>query len=796
MKQIKLLIIFLFACSFHVQAQKSVELQVDINKVENRIDDKVYGFLLEHLYHSVSNGLWGENVWNRSFEELLAYGDWQVNNKGEITLNALGKPMADFRICRGKDYEVTLEVKRLEGDGAVLIGVRDQNRERMLTNRIYCYLGTEHNTSHKLELNTGWIWHTPITRTTESDRTPGTLEIGVWNKIRIRCEGNHITGWVNDKNIFDRVVEQCPMEGAVTLGGENSRIAFRNIQVASLDDTKSPVNLNPVRHWYLVGRGIVEVSRSNVLNHDIALHIHSSKNFAGIEQPENYSIRKNDLLKGSLFLRGTVDKAYIQLLDKKKILEEQQIRGIGNEWKEFPVELSSKRDVPWATLRIVTKEQGDLYIDQVSLMHQSSIDNQGFRVELTDAAAALKPTILRWPGGSFSEQYRFENGIGKQSERKGILRWDDFDPLSFGTDEFIAFCHKVGAEPQIVVPIGYHNYEGYVPDKDGKEDWLQRALNWMDYCNGDAATTEWGKKRAENGHPEPYHVKYWEIDNEVWKMNPKLYAEITRIFSMAMKKRYPDVKIIGCGCGRLGREGVGLDSIMIHDVAEHIDYISPHYYQTLNKYSKDGVEEYGLYLDKLAAWIDKSKNPDMKIYLSEWNLEGIDMRTGLFAGGFLNRLERTPKLEMAAPALFLRHTSATGWNNAFINFDQNGWFPAPNYVILKLWREHFLPNRVALKGDTGTLNVIATTSDNREQVCLKMVNPTDQPISVEVKGGMNLGAPVWEVVSSSSLLDGNSMNCPDRIKVEKKAVDIAGEDIRMVLPPYSASVLSMTQSSI
>lgn len=796
MRQIKLLIIFLFACSFHIQAQELVELQVDISKVENRIDDKVYGFLLEHLYHSVSNGLWGENVWNRSFEELLAYGYWRMNTEGEITLDALGQPMADFRICRGKDYEVTLEVKRLEGDGTVLIGVRDQNRERMLTNRIYCYLGAEHNTSHKLELSTGWIWHTPVAKTTISDELPGTLETGVWNKIRVRCEGNHITGWVNGKNIFNRMVEQCPMDGAVTLGGENCRIAFRNIQVTSLDDTTFSVNLNPVRHWYLVGTGMAETVRSNVLNHDIALHIHSSGKFAGIEQPENYSIRKNDLLRGSLFLRGTVDKAYIQLLDKKRILEEQQIKGIGNEWTEFSVELSSRRDIPWATLRIVTKEQGDLYIDQVSLMHQSSIDNQGFRVELTDAATALKPTILRWPGGSFSEQYRFENGIGKQSERKGILRWDDFDPLSFGTDEFIAFCHKVGAEPQIVVPIGYHNYEGYVPDKDGKEDWLQRALNWMDYCNGDAATTEWGKKRAENGHPKPYHVKYWEIDNEVWKMNPKLYAEITRIFSMAMKKRYPDVKIIGCGCGRLGHEGAGLDSIMIHDVAEHIDYISPHYYQTLNKYGTDGVEEYGLYLDKLATWIDKSKNPDMRIFLSEWNLEGIDMRTGLFAGGFLNRLERTPKLEMAAPALFLRHTSATGWNNAFINFDQNGWFPAPNYVILKLWREHFLPNRIALKGDTGTLNVIATASDNRKQVCLKMVNPTDKPISVKVKGGMNLGAPVWEVVSSSSLLDGNSMDCPDRIKVEKKAVDIAGEDIRMVLPSYSASVLSMTQSSI
>ena len=199
---------------------------------------------------------------------------------------------------------------------------------------------------------------------------------------------------------------------------------------------------------------------------------------------------------------------YIQLLDGKKILSEKLLQNITDTWKEYLVELPSDKDVSLATLRIVVKEPGNLFIDQVSLMHQSSIENQGFRVELTNAVASLKPTILRWPGGSFSEQYHFENGLGKQSERKGILRWDDFDPLSFGTDEFMAFCEKVGAEPQIVVPIGYHNYAGYMPDKDGRQDWLQRALDWMEYCNGDAETTKWGKKRAENGHPEPYNVKY------------------------------------------------------------------------------------------------------------------------------------------------------------------------------------------------------------------------------------------------------------------------------------------------
>lgn len=768
-----------------------VEIQINPEKIENRIDEKLYGFLLEHIYHSVSNGIWGENVWNRSFEELSAFGKWEINNEGEVVLDALNQPNADFRICRGKDYEVDLEVKRLEGNGTVLIGVRDQNRERMLTNRAYCYLGTDNNTSHKLELSTGWIWHTPVVKTAVSDHVPGTLRIDEWIKVRIRCQGNHLTGWVNNNKIFDQIVEQCPMDGAVTLGGENCRVAFRNIQITSLDENKIAANLSPVHNWRFIGKGTIATTDFEVLNHHIALRVSSSGKLAGIEQPKNFSIRKDDLLKGSVYLKGTVNDAYIQLMNGLQVLDEQLIQGITGKWQEYPVTLSSSKNVPWGTLRIITKEVGHLYIDQVSLMHQSSIDNQGFRVELQDAVTPLKPTILRWPGGSFSEQYLFENGIGQQKDRKGILRWDDFDPLSFGTDEFIAYCRKLGAEPQIVIPIGYHNYAGYMPDKDGKQDWLKRALDWIEYCNGDPVTTEWGRKRAENGNLKPYNVRYWEIDNEVWKMNPKLYAEITRLFSIEIKKRYPEIKVIGCGCGRLGREGVGLDSIMIHDVAEYIDYISPHYYQTIDKYGNDGVEEYGKYLDKLTSWIKKSKNPSMKIYLSEWNLEGTDMRTGLFTGGFLNRLEKTPSVSMAAPALFLRHTSATGWNNAFINFDQCGWFPAPNYVVLKLWRKYYLPNRIALEGDTKGINMIATASDNQKQICLKMVNTTDQAIKIKLKNGAVLGIPTLETVSASSLTDKNTMEHPDNIREEKGEAIADGDDIFFSLPAYSASVLMM-----
>lgn len=337
-----------------VNSQKQVEVKIDPGHVENRINDKIYGFLLEHLYHSVSNGIWGENVWNRSFEELLAYGNWEISSSGEVMLDAMEQSIADFRIFRGKDYDITLDVKRQAGDGAILIGVRDQHRDRMLTNRVYWYLGSENNTVHKLESNTGWIWHTPKVKTTVTDVCPGALVVGKWVQIRIRCEENHLTGWINGTKIFDRIIDDCPVEGAVTLGGEHCQVAFRNIKITSLDGNDVKVNLNPVRHWYGVGDGTVAAVNSDVLNQNIAMRIHSLGRFAGVEQPHNYSIRKSDLLKGSIYLKGTVDKVYIQLLDGKKILSEKLLQNITDTWKEYLVELPSDKDVSLATLRIVS----------------------------------------------------------------------------------------------------------------------------------------------------------------------------------------------------------------------------------------------------------------------------------------------------------------------------------------------------------------------------------------------------------------------------------------------------------
>lgn len=782
----------LFCALFTSNAQKKVNLKVNPDHIIGHIDKKIYGLLLEHLYHSVSNGIWGETVWNRSFEELFALGGiWSVKNNALISVNAFSKSTARFNLGSGSDFELSLDFRKVAGEGGLLFCIRDQYRESILTNGLFLHLGTKNNSIHELESKTGWVWHTPISKTAIVDSKSGSLESGKWQTLKIICENKHITVLMDNQILFDNAIENCPLNGTIRIGVENCQAEFRNIKAKSLAKQELKLTTDPIRHWSMVGTGTIETTYNNVLNQNVAVHIQSSGKFVGIEQPKNYRIRVNDLLKGSLFVKGNVSKVYIQLLDGNKILSEKQISVRNNQWKEYPLELPVSVDCDAATLRISTMEKCDLYIDHVSFMHQSAISNGGYRPDLMEAVKEMKPTIIRWPGGSFSEHYDFENGIGPQSKRKGILRWDDFDPLSFGTDEFIQFCRQINAEPNIVVPIGYHNYEGYKPDRNGKTDWLQKALDWLEYCNGDASTN-WGAKRVANGHPEPYNVKYWEIDNEVWKMDPKLYAEITRIFSQAMKHQDPSIKIIGCGSGRLGKEGIALDSIMIHNIVEHIDYISPHHYMELNKFGNDGVEAYGNYLKQLDSWIAKSKNPNMKIYVSEWNLEKTDMRTGLFAGGLLNQFEQLPRVEMAAPALALRHMSATGWDNSFINFDQNGYFVAPNYLVTKLWRDHYAPNLIELKSNLENLNAVATKSTDGKKIFIKIVNPSENEIEILIDIlNRNLSQKAtFQIIGNAELQTANTMEHPDIIKVENGQIKSKEGKPYIIMPKWSAAVVS------
>jgi alpha-L-arabinofuranosidase len=74
-------------------------------------------------------------------------------------------------------------------------------------------------------------------------------------------------------------------------------------------------------------------------------------------------------------------------------------------------------------------------------------------------------------------------------------------------------------------------------------------LDLLQYCNG-STSTFWGSKRAANGHPEPYNIKYIEIGNEnAHKSTLNEYNDRYPMIYKAVKAAYPDIKIMYNGTG-------------------------------------------------------------------------------------------------------------------------------------------------------------------------------------------------------------------------------------------------------
>ncbi|MCH5373462.1 MAG: DUF1080 domain-containing protein, partial [Planctomycetes bacterium] len=700
------------------------------DRVLHEVDPKIYGHFLEHIYHSVNGGLWGELVWNRSFE-LNKAGQWKVQD-GCVVQQGLGD---DQRLVFGdsqwQDYEYTLEAQKDGGAEGFLILFRVRSKDEFY----WCNLGGWGNQWHQLERgrDDGQRWHTV------GPRVDGGIDAGRWYRVRVRCEGPRIRVWLDDRLLIDFQDSDGHRAGAVGVGTWATRARFRNLKVTSLDGDilyqGLPAKLtrpSTATNWQLVGNGQAFIETTQPLNSRCCQRIVGVSEGETALQQSPICVRGGERYTGSLWVRGNAAGSLaVRLKDGSKIIAEASLAPPTEAWQSRPFDLHATADAADATLEIALSGAGEIWLDQVSMMPHSWREAGGFRPDLLQAIADLQAPVIRWPGGCFASAYRWKDGIGPQHERGVYPRpiWDDLDVNSFGTDEFVAMCRRVGAEPLIVVNIGTKNWNGDV-DRDA---FVQEVCDWIEYCNG-PADSKWGKVRAANGHPEPYGVKYWEIDNETWHMGAEAYSEAVRVFAPAMRRVDPTIKLAACGSAGYGAGGNGLawNATIVARCADLVDYLSIHHYENPNNFAQ-GPRAYEAFFRKTGELIAASRNPELKIYVSEWNAQSTDWRTGLYCGGLLNAFERCGDIvEIGGPALFLRHVSATAWDNAFVNFDQCNWFPAPNYVVMKLWREHFAPHRVEMSGDVGPLNAVATRSEDGRTVYWKAVNPSDASVTVTI----------------------------------------------------------------
>jgi alpha-N-arabinofuranosidase len=640
---------------------------------------------------------------------------------------------------------------RPAGSGVLSVGVR---RDYIIENFALSLGGTG-----GFELaRTVYIPKASRHQTTVLQTVAGQIENGRWYRVRIRIDGTRLQAWLDGKVLFDVSAGDGPASGRAFVRVSGGGASFARLNVTSIDGQPLFAGVpTAARYWYAVGPGEIAVDASAPFNGTNSVRIVSRDADSGIEQP-GYAVRAGDALRGSLWLTGTGPGVVVRLVDGDKVMAEQAVGAPGKEWKEFSLLLNPAATSGNATLRIVAPAGSVVKLDQVSLMPDSYRANGGFRTDLTQAVAALHPPVIRWPG--VVQDYKWKDGIGPQAKRVGH-GWDEWDPLAFGIDEFLAFARKVGAEPVLVIPAGSR----IAVERAG---FVQDAVDLVEYCNG-PRDSGWGRIRARNGHPEPYGVKYWELDHNLSNMTAAEYVE-------ALGQFFPAMKNVDRGIRTIADDYLA----QVQDMAQFADYLSVRYY------GQSG---------RLANEIGRSKNPKLKLFVSEWNTRSADWRGGLDAGEILNTMEGNAEIGMASLAQVLCHISADFPADALIRFDQSSWFPSPEYVVRKLYRDHFAPDLLQIAGDLAGLSATATRTADGETIYLKLVNPADREVAVDVtlRGDFPLLAASMQLVAPDRLDARNTFDRPTAVQVVEGKVERAGMSARLLLPRWSVAVVTLSR---
>ena len=262
-------------------------------------------------------------------------------------------------------------------------------------------------------------------------------------------------------------------------------------------------------------------------------------------------------------------------------------------------------------LEIVSRGTGSFTIGAVSLMPADNV--LGWRADTLALLRELDSPVYRWPGGNFVSGYDWKDGVGDPDRRppRKNPAWKGVEHNDVGLHEFMDLCRLIGTAPYVAVNTG----------KGGPES----ARELVEYANG-AATTPFGRKRAENGSSRPFGVKLWAVGNEMygdWQighMPLSKYVEKHKAVVDAMRTVDPGIEPIAVGA-------VGeWSQTMLRDASTHMAHLSEHlYWQSkpeVPAHVAQAVEGIRKVAEAHRAYrrdIPALKGKDIRIALDEWN---------------------------------------------------------------------------------------------------------------------------------------------------------------------------------
>lgn len=447
-------------------------------------------------------------------------------------------------------------------------------------------------------------------------------------------------------------------------------------------------------------------------------------------------------------------------------------------WCEYTGQLTATGSDPHARFVIELEGTGTLLLDYVSLFPETFRNRiNGLRKDIAQTLEALHPAFVRWPGGcivegiDLSNRIEWKKTIGDPKNRPGIYdTWGYRATMGFGYHEFLQFCEDIRAAGMFVCNAGI-GCQGRVGDACREEDldaFIQDALDAIDYALGDG-TTEWSRKRVENGHPEPFPLQYVEIGNENWG---PVYEKRYDRFYRAIKAKYPRLTLIST---------LGLGGQRRH---ERVDMIDPHWYV---------APEFFLSSSRL---FDQQERGGYAVYVGEYAVNqqvgGGNLLGALAEAAFLSGMERNSDLvKMASYAPLLENVNDRVWPTNLIWFDSHRVMGRSSYHVQKMYAENRPDYNTATEFEqprsgvqvSGRIGLGGWNTDNEYRE-LKVTLPDGRVIEADMERGWTPKGGTWSAADGTLSQEGPGVmrwsiwdspeefsDCSISVKARKKSGD-------------------------
>lgn len=445
-------------------------------------------------------------------------------------------------------------------------------------------------------------------------------------------------------------------------------------------------------------------------------------------------------------------------------------------------------------------------------------DEDGFRTDVIEALRELKTPIVRWPGGCFVSTYHWLDGVGPDRQPVFDKTWSVEDPNTFGTDEYIKWCRKVGCEPYICTNAGTGTPE--------------EMSDWVEYCN--LTVGKWGKLRAKNGHPEPYNVKYWSVGNENWgahELGARTVGEwgpLVRESAKLMRAVTKDARLFAAATS-----DKNWTMPLLREAAPYLDYISIHGYWDPLFHVNNPASYIDCMMKTDAPEADIVRTIDIlreaglgdgriKIAYDEWNLRNWhhpwhgDLRRGfdlearrkndinatytqadaLFSACFLNAcLRHADWVEIACFSPIVNTRGA-------IRVDKDGLVKRSTYYVLWMYANLLQPQVVPVDGQfglltkadrqTAVLDLVLTADASRQHYVMAVVNKDPehaQTLTIDFASlGMKQPRQLNATVLSGHSPDDYNDRGRENVVPEKQVIKL-GKDGVVSIPAHSLTFI-------